>query len=197
MDEALEGMKGVWCAGGEVLNLPGWQTIKYKETGEDVAILATPTMKPTDPCECGASDVKSRRWGFASPSHVRDLPVRCKRTRIYFKQQRYRCGGCGRTFQLPLPGIDERRALTLRLAEYIEREAFNIFRSFSEIADEVGVSEKSVRDAFTAGAELREKARRISTPEWLAIDEVYLGTGEVGRQKRTPCLAFTPLFAAA
>jgi transposase len=74
--------------------------------------------------------------------------------------------------------MDERRALTLRLAEYIEREAFNIFRSFSDIADEVGVSEKSVRDAFTAGAERREKARYISTPEWLAIDEVYLGTGE-------------------
>lgn len=178
MDELLEGMEGAWCMGGEVLNLPDWRTIKYKETDEDIIILATPTVEPAAPCECGTPPVKSQRWGFAAPSYLRDLPVRCKRARIYFRQQRYRCGGCAKTFQLPLPCVDERRALTLRLAEYIEREAFNIFRTFSDIADEVGVSEKSVRDAFTADAERREKARRISTPEWLAIDEVYLGTGE-------------------
>lgn len=178
VDETLEGMEGAWCADGEILNLPGWRTIKYKETDEDVIILATPTVEPTDSCACGVPAVKSRRWGFAASSYLRDLPVRCKRARIYFRQQRYQCGGCAKTFQLPLPCIDERRALTLRLAEYIEREAFNIFRTFSDIADEVGVSEKSVRDAFTAGAERRERIRRISTPEWLAIDEVYLGTGE-------------------
>lgn len=176
--EEFEKVQGDLHAEGEILNLPGWQTIKCKESDEDIIIQATPTTVPTVPCGCGAPAAEFQRWGFTRPTYVHDLPIRCKRTRVYFKRHRFRCAGCGKTLQPLVPGIDERHALTLRLAEYVEREAFSIFRTFADIADEVGVNEKSVRDIFTAGAERREKDRLIATPEWLAVDEVYLGTGE-------------------
>jgi transposase len=74
----------------------------------------------------------------------------------------------------PLTGVDERRRLTTRLANYIKREGLNIFRTSAELGDEVGYSEQSIRDMVTAHAKKLEKERRIETPRWLAIDEVYI-----------------------
>jgi transposase len=173
--EQFEKIKGCWREGGDILNLPCWQTFGFKEDNHDVVILAAPTTEPEGPCSCGAPAGKFQRWGFTRSSYVHDLPVRCRRVRVYFRQQRYSCRACGKTFQPPLSGVDMRRVYTIRLAEYIEREAFNVFRPFSAIADEVGVSETLVRDIFTASAEKRERERIISAPEWLAVDEVYLG----------------------
>lgn len=68
--------------------------------------------------------------------------------------------------------------MTIRLNKYIEHEAFSIFRTFSGVADEVGVSEQVVRNIFTARGEQLETGRRIETPQWLAIDEVHVGKKE-------------------
>src|SRR5207253_823203 len=133
-----------------ILNLPGWRSVKYYETEDDIIVIAMPTTEPTNPCDCGNS--KYRKWGPAALSYVHDLPIRCKRTRVYFARQRY-CCACGKTFQQLPVGIDGRHRITARLAGYIEREAFSIFRTFSAIANEVGVSEQLVRNKLTERAE--------------------------------------------
>jgi transposase len=175
LEQRLERAEGTWCVEEGIINLPGWRTIKYYETSDDITVAATLITEPANPCICGAYTFQ--KGGHAALSYVHDLPIRCKRTRIYFARQRYRCA-CGKTFQQPLAGLDRRHKLTARLAEYIEREAFSIFRTFSRIADEVGVSEQLVRNLLTDRGEQLERARHIETPKWLAIDEVYAGKNE-------------------
>jgi transposase len=165
---------GNLCSDGDILNLPGWCATCYKETDHDLIILAEVAAEQEPACGCETAGAKLQRWGFTPTSYVHDLPMRGKRTRIYFKQQRYRCT-CGKTLQQPPSGVDERRKLTIRLAEYIEREAFNIYVTFADLADEVGVSEKTIRDIFTQRAMSLEEERVIEAPRWLAIDEVHLG----------------------
>jgi transposase len=82
----------------------------------------------------------------------------------------------GKTTQQYAPGLDEQHHMTERLVKYIESESFNIAKTFSALADEVGVSVQLIRNMFTVRAEQLEKIRRIETPEWLAIDEVYINS---------------------
>lgn len=173
LEQRLEKLEGTWCE-GEILNLPGWRTIRYRETSDDIIVLAELTTEAAAQCRCGATWAELTKWGYTDPTHVRDIPVRCKRTRIYFRLQRKRCMECEKMFQQPLSCIDEKHTmLTSRLVEYIGRESFNIFRSFSGVADEVGCSEITVREIYTARALQLETGRVIEAPRWLAIDEVY------------------------
>lgn len=161
-----------WCY-GEVINLPGWQTIQYTETAHDVVVLAEVTTEFSDHCICGMPAQHLHGWGSTKPSFVMDVPIRCKRTRIYFRLQRKRCKACNKSFQQPLVGIHDQHAMTSRLVEYIQQESFDIYRTFADVADEVGTSELTIRTIFTAHAKKIEQTRRVETPKWIAIDEVY------------------------
>jgi transposase len=174
--QGLEELGGLWCE-GEVINLPGWKTIKYKETDHDIIILAEVTTEIEGTCNCGEDASKFKFSGFIEPTYVRDLPIRNKRTRIYYRLQRKRCNNpsCDKrkTIQQPLPGSHKRYSFTTRLIKYIEQESFSIFRNFSQIAEETGVHELIIRNIFTARAKQLEKIKPVETPRWLAIDEVY------------------------
>lgn len=172
LEQRLEEMEGTWCE-GEILNLEGWKTIRYKETEDDVIVLASVTTEFSEACACGPTGAEFTKWGFTEPAHVRDIPVRSKRTRIYFRLRRRRCERCRKTFQQPLAGVDERHALTARLVEYVGRRSFDISRTFAGVADEVGCGELTVRKIYTARALRLETGRVIEAPRWLAIDEVY------------------------
>jgi transposase len=173
LEQRLEKLEGTLCD-GEIINLPGWKTIIYKETSDDIIALAELTTEAAAGCKCGATWAEMKKWGYTDPTHVRDIPVRCKRMRIYFRLQRKRCMECKKTFQQPLSCVDEKHTmLTSRLVEYIGRESFNIFRNFSGVADEVGCSEITVREIYTARALRLETGRVVEAPRWLAIDEVY------------------------
>lgn len=170
LEQRLDALEGTWCD-GEILNLPGWRTLRYKETAADVIILAEPTTQAS--CTCGATSSELQKWGLTPRSHIRDVPIRCKRTSIYFRLQRTHCTRCGKKSQQPLIGVDDRHALTARLVEYIERESFSIFRTFAGVADEVGCCDLTVRNIFTARAQQLENDRVIETPRWISMDEVY------------------------
>jgi len=172
--QRIEAVEGTWCGDGDLLHLPGWRTLKYKETDDDIIILAELTTEPTDPCVCGASVSAFQKWGLTPLAYLHDLPNRCKRTRLYYQKQRYRCMKCERTFVQPVAGMDEQRRLTLRLNTYIKREGLNLFRTFADLADEVGYSEQTIRDIVSGHAAELEKTRRIETPQWISIDEVYI-----------------------
>jgi transposase len=172
LERRIEKLDGVWCE-GEVLNLPGWKTIKYKETLHDVIVLAEPSTEPSLPCGCSTEAPRGQGWGYTDPSYVRDIQIRSKRTRIYFRLQRRHCSTCGKTIQQTPPAVDEKYKQTARLVEYIEMETLNIFRNFSHVANEVGCSELTVRKIYTANVLRLERGRVIETPQWLAIDEVY------------------------
>lgn len=173
LEQRLENLEGTW-GDGEIINIAGWKTIRYRETADDIIILAESTTESAQRCDCGTTWAEMTKWGYTDPTYVIDIPIRSKRTRIYYTLQRRRCLECRRMFQQPLPGIDEQHTMfSSRLVEYIGRESFSISRSFSGIANEVGCSEIKVRKIFTARALRFETGRVIEAPQWLAIDEVY------------------------
>lgn len=202
--EQLDKLPAHWCEGGEVINLPGWKTIKYKETEHDVTIIAEVTTEIEGTCTCGETAANFKPWGFTELMHVLDMPIRNKRTRIYFRLRRKRCNNPvkhkRKTLQQSVLGVDERHSLTARLAEQIESESFNIFRSFSDIADETGVHELIVRKLFTRRAKLLEdEAKRLreeglyETPEWIGIDEVYPRRNQPQRRNKIAlCVVSAP-----
>lgn len=184
--QRLEVLKGTSCDDGDILNLPGWRTQRYKETEHDIMIEAELITVMTIRCACGAPPSAFQKWGPAKLAYLHDLPIRCKRTRVYYQKQRYRCTACNKTLSQPMAGADERHRLTARLGDYIRQEGLNLFRTFADLADEVGYSEQTIRDIVTAHAVKLEKERHIDTPFWISIDEVYI-------EKQERCVISDPV----
>jgi transposase len=179
LEQKVEALKGEWYH-GEILNLPGWKTLKYKELDHDIVVMAEIDTPCASDCACPAGESELKKSGFTDPYYVCDLPVRCKRVRVYYRLQRRFCKRCRKAVQQLATGVDDKHTMTARLIEYVEQESFDLFRSFSDVADEIGRSEQTVRNIFTRRAkELEDEALRLrkeglyEPPEWLAIDEVY------------------------
>jgi len=103
---------------------------------------------------------------------VKDLPMHGKRVGVYIDTRRYRCKSCAKTFYETLPDVDKRRPMTNRLVKWIEKNS--VKRTFSSIAEEVGVDEKTVRSVFRDYINELEKTVRFETPKWMGIDEIHL-----------------------
>lgn len=155
---------------GEILNLEGFKTLKYKEINSDVIILAE--MQITASCQCSDYQIDLKKNGWTKHKMILDSPIRCKRTSIYFRAQRYYCTTCLKSVQQNIPVIHGDHYLTVRLVEYVKKQSFSIYKNFTDVSKETGVSEKVIRVIFTKhGIEL-EKSRIIITPSWIAIDEI-------------------------
>ncbi len=62
--------------------------------------------------------------------------------------------------------------MTSRLVSWIGKQA--IKRTFASIAEEVGVTEGSVRNIFRNYINELEQTIRFETPKWMGIDEIHL-----------------------
>jgi transposase len=189
-------IKGSAMADNSLLNLEGWQLIASKESEHDVVIYAVTTAKPEQCGSCGAPASKLKLWGYSELAFFYDSPIRAKRTRLYYRAQRFHCSNiiedreCGHTIRQPLPQIDEKRRATRRLVQYIEREAFRPTRTFISLSDETGVPESSIRNIFTDRAIHLEAQRVVEPPRWLAIDEVNIPKKVY---KHACCVLFDPV----
>ncbi|GAA0427804.1 hypothetical protein GCM10008934_16920 [Virgibacillus salarius] len=61
------------------------------------------------------------------------------------------------------------RSVTNRLINWIQETSFE--KTFTNVADDIGVDEKAVRNNFVVELEAQTDIR---TPKWLGIDEVHL-----------------------
>jgi transposase len=179
LEGKVEALAGDWRY-GEILGLHGWKTVKYKELDHDFMALAELTVGCAGTCKCSPTESELNRSGFTDPYYIHDIPIRGKRVRIYYRLQRWYCKRCRTSAQQPLPGVDLNHKMTSRLVEYVQRESLDLFRSFSDVADEVGCSEQTVRNIFTRHAKQLEdeelalrRAGIQKPPEWIAIDEVH------------------------
>jgi transposase len=152
-----------------ILNLPAYSVTAIKQNEYDYHIDAT-VKESMKACEhCHSSNIV----GFGRREQlVRDLPTHGKRVGLYIDTRRFRCQTCSKTFYEALPEIDERRAMTKRLVDWIGKQA--IKRTFASIADEIGIDEKSVRSVFRDYINELEKTVRFETPQWMGIDEIHL-----------------------
>ncbi len=94
---------------------------------------------------------------------IRDLPMHGKRVGLCVQTRRFRCKTCEKTFYQDLPSVDARRFMTERLVAWIGPAA--IRRPFAHVAQEVGVSERTVRDIFHDHVTALEAHRQVETPQ--------------------------------
>lgn len=62
--------------------------------------------------------------------------------------------------------------MTRRLIESIEEQSLS--KTFVEVAENVGVDEKTVRNVFKDHVAFKEREYQFETPKWLGIDEIHI-----------------------
>ena len=155
-----------------LINLPGWTVTGVKTNKDDYCVSATYDSGDAPACEkCSTLFAKVYRHGSRQQT-IMDLPAHGKRVGIDLTRKRYRCQNCEGTFLQDLPDVDDRSQMTRRLARYIEEQS--VRRTFTSIADEVGVDEKTVRNLFRAYVERLDAEVVFETPERMGMDEVHL-----------------------
>lgn len=182
---ALARIAGEWRE-DDPLRLDDLKVIRYRETDARLYFMAQ--LEKDRSCECGAPEAELKKNGMTSVLKIKDLPIHNKRTVIYYRAQRYLCPTCGKTMQSVSDEISENHRMTQRLFEYVRRESLSTFRTFRDVADEVGVQEHVVRNIFTDHVERLQRTRVIRLPKWIAMDEVKPTSRRVTR-----CVISAPL----
>lgn len=152
-----------------ILNLPHWTILSTDESDHDYRLTV---QYDTHEAMCPhCFSLKVSRFGKLAQLYM-DLPVHAKRVGLNVQRQRYRCEKCGKTFMQNLPDLDEKRAVSKRLLKYIQQESLK--RTFTSVAEDVGLTEKTIRNIFKEHVVNLAKTVVFATPEWLGIDELYL-----------------------
>jgi len=103
---------------------------------------------------------------------VKDMPMHGRRVGLYVSTKRIKCQDCKKTFSERLPEVDHKRAMTKRLLAWVGKQA--IKRTFTSVAEEVGVTEGTVRIIFNDYVSELERTIKFETPTWMGIDEIHL-----------------------
>ena len=154
-----------------ILNLPGLSVLDFKETDTDYHVQAEPTVISRLCPHCGRSNetVKHAQKSL----FIRDMPSHGKSVAIHLNVPRLRCKPCDQTFTAKVPEVDTTRQMTERLVKWVGRQSLEY--TYAEVAKQVGVDEKTVRNVFDAYVLELEKQFKRETPIWLGIDEIKLG----------------------
>jgi transposase len=153
------------------LGLKDWNVTNVEESTTDMRVTAEYTPPPSACPRCGLADPPLYKHDVRTQEFM-DTPLHGKRVHLIVRRQRYVCQGCEKTFQQILPDMEEDRTMTKRLVAYIKR--LSLEKKFTEIADEVGVNEKTVRNLFKEHVEKLDSERVITAPEWLGVDELHI-----------------------
>lgn len=154
-----------------ILNMPGLNVLDFKETVDEYHIKAEPAAISRLCPHCGLSNeiiIHEAKTLF-----VRDMVSHGKAVMIHLEVPRLKCKPCNKTFTALVTEIDTRRQMTDRLARWIGRQGLEY--KFSEIARQVKVDEKTVRNIFDAYVKVLEAEFKRETPLWLGMDEIKLG----------------------
>lgn len=152
------------------MNLPDWDVTHVDEASDHHRITARYRVQPTICPKCTSSR-QLKRYGTVHQD-IHDLPTLGKPSVINVIRQRYKCGECSAVFAQPLPDLHGHGTMTTRLVTWICRQALQ--RTFTSIAEDVGVTEGTVRNLFKDYMATLEKTHVFITPEVLGIDELYL-----------------------
>lgn len=153
----------------DVFNLASLKVTKVETAAEDMTITAESMHQPTTCDRCGSGELV--RFGTRAQRY-RDLPIHCKRVEITVNRQRYRCNGCKAILMDSLPDMNEKRVATTRLIKHVQTAA--IKKPFLNLAEEVGLDEKTVRTVFKEYIPSLTMRYRPIVPEILGIDEVQI-----------------------
>ncbi len=153
-----------------LLNLPSITVTRVEEqNGNDYPIYAVPNTEPQFCLEC----LGTAFYGHGTKTHLyMDTPIHGRRVGVLLERKRYKCRGCSKTFSQDCSDINDNHRATNRLVEYVENNALD--RTFTSVADEIGVTEGTVRKIVGSYIEKLEEKYQFESPEILGIDEVHL-----------------------
>jgi transposase len=152
-----------------LLNLQSFHVHYQKAHESHIEITVENRFKPQACPHCGYSQLyphdKAEQVFFDTP--MQGMPVVLKTQRV-----RYKCRSCGKTFREPLVDIDDKRLMTTRLKEYIQKRSMS--DTFAVVARETGLDEKTIRHVFDDYANKKAQSMLFVTPRILGIDELKL-----------------------
>ena len=152
-----------------VLNLSAYKVIGSTESEHDYYIKAE-TAVPSMVCfNCRSREVVG--YGRLEVL-VHDLPMHGKRVGIYVDTRRFKCKSCGKTFMENLPEVNANRWMNERLVKWIGQRSMT--NTFTGIAEEIGVTEGTIRNVFSDYVNELERTVRFETPKWMGIDEIHI-----------------------
>lgn len=154
-----------------LLQLPSFKEISPMQENEHDMLFTVELSSPPSACpHCGC--IANLYKHSNKKQFIMDMPIRMKRVAICVHRKRYKCRDCNSTFWEPMSEADETRKMTKRLKNYIEKQALN--KTFTELAETVGVAEGTIRHVFNEYSERMERTHVFETPTVLGIDEIYV-----------------------
>lgn len=127
-------------------NESNWRVTEVDTRGQGaVVVLADFTVLPITCLKCGSTR-RPRRYGALDTSY-RDAPFLGRQVVITVDAQRFRCADCGQAFFQELAGMDGKRRMTARCADYVIDQVM-ARSSMKDVAVTIGVDEKTVRNVF-------------------------------------------------
>jgi transposase len=127
---------------------------------------------------CGCRDTDQFKGNGTRRQFLLDEPRGTLSVRIDLRRRSYSCKACGSSKLVPLGCLAKGRRMTSRLQTYIRNKSLQ--RPFNEVAQETGVSPKTVREIFNEHVDALELEReeRCPTPRVLGLDGVYIKSKE-------------------
>jgi transposase len=154
------------------LSLDGITVTHTEQDGPTFAIHAGCSGKPSGCVSCGSEHLNAHG---TLQQDIMDLPHHGRMACIHLARKRWKCKDCGTTFLHPLDWIDEDHRATKRFVDRIAE--LSLERSFSDLAREYGVNEKTIRNIFYRRYEEQINATRFQSPEYMGIDEIKIAGG--------------------
>ncbi|WP_382352126.1 helix-turn-helix domain-containing protein [Lederbergia graminis] len=154
-----------------MLNLPSLKIIDMHESESDYRFLVETALPPPTHCSKCGTIANLNKHGKKKQLFF-DLSMHAKRVGFYVKRQRYKCRECNEAFFENLPDMDVNRSVTNRLIDWIQEASLE--KTFTSVADDIGVDEKTVRNIFNDYVAELEVQTEFRTPKWLGLDEVHL-----------------------
>lgn len=155
----------------DYLNLEGILTLEEPSCNDFcIRVKAEQIWKQKCPnCGCESKDV---RPNGTRRQIILDEPRGLRSVKIELRRRSYKCKECEKAGLLPLDCLVEKRGITRRLLDYLENES--LLRPFSELAQEVGLSTRTVRDIFNARVAVCDGRAAVTAPRVMGIDGVYV-----------------------
>ena len=151
------------------LNLPRYDVLSTKETDHDLHIEVETVLPPKTCFSCNSDNIVG---GGRQEILIKDTPMYGKRVGIYVKARRFQCRSCGKTHTERLPDVVEGARMTTRLYNWIASRSLD--NTFVSIANDIGVSEGTVRNIFNEYVAELAKTIIFETPQWMGIDEIHI-----------------------
>lgn len=145
------------------------------ETNDYDYLFTVECVKPPTICpQCGHMDIENKPfWRHTTNERiVSDISMHGKRVKIRIVHRRYKCQVCSYTFYELLDSVDTNDKITKRLYKHIQNEALK--KPFTQIAEEYGISNMTVRRAFDDFVKENDKDRTLKAPRVIGIDEAHL-----------------------